>query len=380
MNIFIDAQPLLGAVSGISNYIRNLYDNLLNYNDNELILFFNRISKNVTLDKLPIKIRDNTQYYNSRYPYKIIRRMTTPNFLYNIPFDFFCEKESTIFHGTNFTHIPSTNKKTVITIHDLAYMIYPETTNEKIYRHHSNWVPYSAQQATKIIAVSSHTKNDIMNLLHVPEEKIEVIYLAAEARFRPIDKDAVHRVLNKYQLPDQYLLFVGTLEPRKNLICLLESFLLLNKNCNFPHKLVIVGAKGWKYNPIFEWVKNNGLEKKVIFTGFVEDEDLPAIYNGADVFLMPSLYEGFGLPILEAMQCGTPVIGSNNSSICEIIDTNGILLPHDDYEQWATNICTLLSNEEQKNGYKKLSLQRATNFSWKKTAHETKTLYEKMLN
>lgn len=379
MPIFLDGQPLLGQRSGVSNYVRNLYKELLNLNL-DIDLFFNRIAKNIHLDDLTLQIEQQPTIINTRYPYKVIRRLLKPGILYNYPFDWINKSSASIFHGTNFTHIPVSSKKTVITIHDLAYMIYPETTSEKIYRHHTKWVPYSAKLASKIIAVSQHTKNDIIQLLGVPEDKIEVVYLAADQLYRPLSKNQVQAALNKYNLPSDYLLFVGTLEPRKNLMGLLKAFhhLIMNYRCD--HKLVIVGAKGWKYSPLFDFIQQNQLESKVIFTGFIEDEDLAAIYNGATLLTMPSIYEGFGIPILEAMNCGIPVIASDVSAIPEIVDKYGILLPPNEHELWAEKIYELINDESKINLYKHLSLERASHFSWQKTAFETKMVYDKILN
>jgi glycosyltransferase involved in cell wall biosynthesis len=258
-------------------------------------------------------------------------------------------------------------------------MRYPETTSEKIYRHHSRWVPYSAAKADRIIAVSNQTKNDIVELLGIPDYKIDVVYSAADERFQPLEPSLYQPILSKYNLPDQFILFVGTIEPRKNLIGLLKAYLHYKLNSDHPQKLVIVGAKGWKYSPIFAWIEQHQLHIDVIFTGFIEDDDLVSIYNGASVFVMPSIYEGFGIPILEAMGCGKPVIGSNVSSIPEVIGNSGILVPPDDYERLAQEIYEITSKEEKQTYYSRLSLERARHFDWKKTAAETKKVYDKIL-
>lgn len=380
MRVFIDAQPLLGVRSGIGNYVRFLCNHLMMLDGIDLTLFFNRILKNIRSGELPFDSVGNSHFvYNSRYPYKVIRRLCKPNPLYAFPFDLLSKQKSLIFHGTNFTLTPSMNGKSVITIHDLAYMIYPETTSERIYRHHTRWVPYSAQKAERIIAISEHTKNDIIRLLNIPETKIDIIPLAADPSFRPLPADIVERTLRKLSLPQQYILFVGTLEPRKNLLGLFKTYELLLRNIDRPLKLVVVGAKGWKFSPLFDFIESRNLEQHVIFAGYIDDEDLPAVYNGASVYVMPSVYEGFGLPILEAMQCGIPVIGSNVSSIPEIIDRYGILVPPDDYEQWAERIHSLTSDEQLHRQYRQLSLERATHYSWEKTAIATKKVYEKVL-
>jgi glycosyltransferase involved in cell wall biosynthesis len=343
-------------------------------------LAFNRLFKKIDRSDLPVPLSDESAVANQIYPYKVIRRLLRPNPLYLYPYDLFYKNKADIFHGTNFTHIPVTKGKTVITIHDLAYMRYPETTSERIYKHHSRWVPYSARKCHRIIADSEQTKRDIVDLLQIPESKIDVIYLAADEKMKPVPETDVKPILQKYHLPERYLLFVGTLEPRKNLIGLLKAYRIMKQNCDYTEKLVIIGAKGWKYDPVFDWVERHNMQNDVIFTGFIEDQDLVAIYNGATVFVMPSLYEGFGLPILEAMNCGIPVIGSNVSSIPEVIGDAGILVAPDDHEAWAVHMHRLLVDESLRRTYSMKSLERSKRFSWQKTAYETKLVYDKMMN
>ncbi|MEF3304496.1 glycosyltransferase family 4 protein [Paenibacillus sp. GYB003] len=378
MNIFLDAQPLLGSKSGVARYIDCLYSELSTHHNSNVYLAFNRIIKGINLTD--ITDRKPGRIINQRYPYKVIRRLLNPNFLYDFPYDFFKFKKADIFHGTNFTHNATRKGKSIITIHDLAFLRFPETTSEKIYKHHSKWVPYSARKCDHIIAVSEQTKNDIVELLRVPEYKISTIYSAADTRFFKLPEPQYFPVIQHYQLPERYILFVGTVEPRKNLLGLLKSYLIFRKNSALSDKLVIVGAKGWKYSPIFDFIKENNLESEVIFTGYIEDEHLPAIYNGATLFVMPSIYEGFGIPILEAMGCGVPVIGSNVSSIPEVIDSFGVMVSPTDYEGWAAEIHRFLSDESLRNKYSKLSLERASHFSWKRTAEATKQVYIDVLN
>jgi glycosyltransferase involved in cell wall biosynthesis len=285
-----------------------------------------------------------------------------------------------IFHGTNFIYNKITHGKSIVNIHDLAFLKFPETTSERIYKHHSRWVPYSARRADHIIAISEQTKNDIVEILDVPDSKVTVIPLAADEQFVPLSETEYRPVLKKYLLHDPYILFVGTLEPRKNLLGLLKSYILLKKNNELIHKLVIVGAKGWKYTPMFDFVTEHGLEEDVIFLGFVSDEDLPYIYNGATIFVMPSLYEGFGMPIVEAMRCGIPVIGSDVSSIPEIIDCYGKLVSPTDYEGWAVQMYGLIHNSNEHKHYSNLALERSSKYSWQQTAADTKLLYNKVLN
>ncbi|MEF3313265.1 glycosyltransferase family 1 protein [Paenibacillus sp. GYB004] len=374
--MFLDAQPLLGPKSGVFRYTYCLYD-MLKSSHLKVFPAFNSHLQRISKEHLPFTF-SQANIINQFYPYRIIKKIMRPNVLYNFPYDMFTKEKADIFHGTNFVHTPTIRGKSIVTIHDLAFMLFPETTNKHIYNHHMKWVPYSVEKCDHIIAISQQTKNDIVSLLNVPESKIDVIPLAGGNSFKPLDKSEYKIILNKYHLPDQYILFVGTLEPRKNLLGLLKAFLLLKKNSNCFGKLVIVGAQGWKYSAIYDWVQQHSLENDVIFLGFVDDEDLVHLYNGATVFVLPSIYEGFGIPLLEAMQCGTPVIGSDVSSIPEVIGDAGELVPPFDYEGWAEKLHLFLTNSSLRKHYSRLALKRSRDFSWNKVAHETIAVYEKI--
>lgn len=381
MNILLDGQPLLGTRSGIGRYVASLFQHYQSIEELSVHLAFNRIIKRLVPPELLLDNITQTDIVNQRYPYKVIRRLLKPNIFYEMPYNIFRSGiKADIFHGTNFTHNRILKGKSIITIHDLAFLKFPETTSNKIYKHHSTWVPYSARKCDHIIADSEQTKDDIVELLEIPEYKITSIPLAADDQFCALPESQYLPIVNEYNLPDRYILFVGTLEPRKNLLGLLKSYLLFRKNSACSDKLVIVGAKGWKYTPIFDFITENNLESEVLFLGYVDDEHLPALYNGATIFVMPSIYEGFGIPILEAMGCGVPVIGSNVSSIPEVIGDYGVQVAPTDYEGWAQNIHNFMSDESFRNRYSRLSLERSTHFSWKRTAEATKQVYQDVLN
>lgn len=372
MNVFIDGQPLLGPPTGIHRYVQSLYECLVYSQKIDIYLSFNRMVRKIELHEYLINSQEHI--LNTRYPYKVIRRLFKPNPLYHLPIDLFTKTKADIYHGTNFTFLPVFKGKKIITIHDLAYMRYPETTSERIYAHHSKWVPYCAKHCDHIIADSNQTKNDIIDLLNISEDKISVVYLAADEHFRPLKGSK-----KKNLLAFPYFLFVGTLEPRKNLLTLLKAYQLYKKNSDSSNKLVLVGVKGWKYSPIFEWIKENKLEDDIIVTGFITDEELVSMYNEATALVMPSIYEGFGLPVVEAMQCGTPIIGSNCTSIAEIVDRYGILIDPYDIEGWAMAMDSLSRSQYERSRLAALSLERASNFSWKETANQTQHIYERLL-
>ncbi|MDI6784944.1 MAG: glycosyltransferase family 1 protein, partial [bacterium] len=234
-----------------------------------------------------------------------------------------------IFHGIDYGSAPLFLQQTklIVTIHDLAVFRFPQMFTGKQQTIVKSFVTRAVKKAAKIIADSENTKADLCYFLNLDPENIEVIYLACDSNFAPVAKNQVEIVKRKYALADEYMLTVGTIEPRKNLLTLLQAYSLLRKEgaCSGV-KLVIVGQKGWLYTNIKQVIYEHRIEDDVIFLGFIEDTDLPAIYTGARFFVYPSLYEGFGLPTLEAMSCGTPVITSNSSSLPEVVGNAGILV------------------------------------------------------
>jgi glycosyltransferase involved in cell wall biosynthesis len=270
----------------------------------------------------------------------------------------------------------------VMTVFDLTPLLTPEYHVEGA--EHLDWFNEAfamASQMDALIASSQSTKRDIINTLGIPEEKVAVTPLAAHAQYQPLeDPEEVRRLLAKYHLAGQpYLLHVGTLEPRKNVCRLIEAFhsLLLGGSAA-DHQLVLVGEKGWHWEAIFDTIQSLGLDAKVRWLNYVPFEDLPALYRGADVFVYPSLFEGFGLPPLEAMSCGTPVITSAVTSMPEVVGDAGVLVDPTRVEELAAAMHHLLSDRELRAAYREKSLARARQFSWERTARLTLEVYEQV--
>ena len=266
----------------------------------------------------------------------------------------------------------------VVTIHDVIPYLYPQTSTRLdrwIYRY---WLPWAVQHVDVIITVSQQSRKDILHFLPVSPDKVMVIPEAADSRFRPLPDDVVASVLQRYDIPKPYILYVGSLAPRKNLPRLLRAYARV-REWHPAWRLVIVGARKWKTTPIFATVQQLELEPYVHFTGYVADEDLPALYNGADLFVFPSLYEGFGLPVLEAMACGTPVITSNTSSLPEVAGDAALLVDPHDVEAIAAAMHRVLTDPDLARKLRKKGLARASQFTWERTARETIAVYEKVL-
>ena len=281
-----------------------------------------------------------------------------------------------IFHSPDFVLPPVRHARTLLTVHDLSFMRHPECADANLRAYLNKVVPRSVHRADLVLADSQNTKDDLVELLGVAPDRIEVIYPGVEERFRPIEDQALlGKVRRRYNLPPRFVLGLGTLEPRKNFPCLIKAYSSLVTR--YPSlQLVIAGGKGWLYQEIFATVERLGLEAQVIFPGFVADGDLPALYNLADLFVFPSLYEGFGLPPLEAMACGTPVITSNASSLPEVVGQAGLMVEATDVEALAEAMKRVLEDDALREGMIAKGLEQAREFTWEGAAAKLLSLYQ----
>lgn len=291
------------------------------------------------------------------------------------------EKNIEILHCPAHVSPLVSSKKIILTIHDLAFKLLPKTFKlpNRIYL--NNIVPVSIKKADKIIAVSKNTKKDIIEQYNIPSDKITVIYNGINNDYKVIDKsDIINKIKKKYNLSNEFILYLGTLEPRKNITNLIKAYSLYKSKLNNEIKLVIAGGKGWLYEDVFSLVEEKQLEEDVVFTGYVDEEDIVPLYNAATLFVYPSLYEGFGLPPLEAMACGTPVITSNVSSLPEVVGDAAITVDPHNINKLSQAINRILDNENLQNEMIQKGIERSKKFTWEKTARETIKIYEKVLN
>ena len=262
----------------------------------------------------------------------------------------------------------------VLTVHDLIGMLFPHNLPPVARLYWGRWLPMTIRRANHIIADSDHTRNDLIRLLGLPAERISVVHLGVDRTFRPLQRPALAALRHKYDLAEPCLLYVGTLDPRKGLDTLITAFGLLA--ARIPHHLVIAGQKGWYVDALFRQVEALGVGRRVHFTGYVADDDLPTLYNLADLFVFPSRYEGFGLPVLEAMACGTPVVCSNASSLPEVAGEAALLVPSDDAPALAAAVESVLGQPTLADQMRAQGLARAKRFSWEETARRTARVYE----
>lgn len=267
------------------------------------------------------------------------------------------------------------NIKIVTTVHDLAFMIFPNhfTTKDKfLLKLHTK---RAVEMSDKIIVPSKATKNDIIKFYNIKEDKIKVVYHGVNNDFK------LH--ISKFETDNPYLLFVGQIQPRKNIIRLIEAFEIIKnrRDKSLPClKLAIIGGKGWMSGKILERAKKSKFAKDIALRGKISDDDLAKVYQNASIFILPSLYEGFGLPVLEAMSYGIPCIVSNNSSLVEIVDDHALLVDAYSSDDIAHKIGMLLNNEFLRKDFSERSLKNIKRFSWEKSAKQTLEVFENVIS
>ncbi|MGE5138234.1 MAG: glycosyltransferase family 4 protein [Rudaea sp.] len=287
---------------------------------------------------------------------------------------------SDIFHATDHLLPPRRRGRSVFTIHDLIFRFFPEYHLPLNRWYLSLMLPRFMRDADAIIAVSENTRRDVARLMGIPDDKISVIYEGVNPAFRPVESaEALAAVRQRYRLPPRYILYLGTIEPRKNLLMLLDAYQALLARADSAPDLVIAGRKGWLYQPVFDKVRALGLGERIHFTDWVAGEDAPVLQTAAELFVFPSLYEGFGLPPLEAMACGTPVVCSNASSLPEVVGDAGLLVDPRDTAGWTEALARGLCDEELRATLRGRGLEQAARFTWDRAARETLQVYRRVM-
>ncbi len=329
--------------------------------------------KDSPLGHMP-KEKDENWHYRIVGPRKLWTQFGLPLDLYTHkprPNVFF----SPTHYAPRFSPIP-----TAISIMDLSYIHYPYLFRQSDLYQLRNWTAYSARQATKIFTISNASKDDIIKVYDVPSHKVVVTYPGIKFKTKMSKlKTTVQnsKVLKKYGVSGDYILFVGTLQPRKNITRLIEAFAKIHHQ-NKSLQLVVVGKKGWLYEEILEAPKQYHIEAQVKFLEFVPDEDLSVLYQQAICFVLPSLYEGFGLPVLEAMSHGCPVITSSTSSLPEAGGEAALYVDPTDVDDIASKMSLLIKDEKLKKELREKGYKQVKKFSWEKTARETLTVLEQV--
>ncbi len=285
-----------------------------------------------------------------------------------------------LLHSPDFIAPMRGGKRHVITVHDLSFIHYPEYITAESRHYYNGQIAASLRRADHVLADSEATKRDLMDILAVPADKITVHMLGVDERFKPLDKACTKPVLRSLGLPDSYFLFVGTLEPRKNLVGLAQAYRELKLDYPDAPKLVIVGRPGWHYEQLMTDLGAVGVNQDIIIKEDVADAQLPALYNEALALLTPSFYEGFGLTALEAMACGTTPIVSRVASLPEIVGDVGMLIDPQDIGSIAEALARVLTDSQWRRRQEQAALRRAAAFRWSETARIALDCYDRALS
>lgn len=368
MKIGIDVSQIVYG-TGVSFYTSSLVENLLKIDKtNEYRLLAGTLRQSDFFKNYFTSLEDfkNAKGKIALFPPSLADLFS--NRLHLLPVESFLGKID-VFHSSDWSQ-PPTKAARITTIHDFGFLKFPATAHPKIKSVMARRLKWVKKEADMIIAISESTKKDIMEILNIPEQKIKVVYEAAPDDVIQIkDQKKINQIKDKYKLDGDFLLSVATLEPRKNLKRIILAFQKIKKD--FPSmKLVIAGKSGWDQG-LNEIIRQK--QSDIVFTGYINRDDLLALYSSTSCFVFPSLYEGFGLPILEAMKCGAPVVTSNVSSMPEVTGQAGVLVDPLSVEKIAQGIKKAIGDKESlmQKGFK-----QADSFSWEKTAKETLKVYK----
>jgi len=373
MKICLDISPAISHPAGIGRYVFELCNSLLQIDQQNKYIVFHNQRKNTALqapfDKLDkISVSMHSKLWRSLVLFSQLSNHSQDKIF----------RDTALFHATDHLLPNITNAKSIFTLHDITYILFPgsHTFFNKLFL--KAMIPTFLRKSDAIITPSEITKKDAINFYAINPDKIYVIPHGVSPNFHRIAPVIIHEITRKYHLPDRYLLYVGTIEPRKNLSLIFKALKSI-KASGFKTKLVLVGKLGWYYRQVFPHILELDLEKDISILGYVPEEDLPAIYSGADVFVYPTHYEGFGLPVLEAMACSIPVVCSNIPSLREVADKAVLMINPLDPEELTEAIIYLLSNSELKTDLQEKGLERSKQFTWQNCAYKTLQVYQSVM-
>ncbi len=377
--IGIDVTSAIVQGGGIGRYTRELVRALVQEDSTYYFHLFSAKPPDIVPVANPLPDGERVAYHpaplTERWLYRLWYRLKLP-----LPVQWVTGPLD-LFHSPDFVLPPvSGGIPTLLTVHDLSFAHYPQVFPEPLVRYLNTVVPWSVGRATHILADSQATQDDLTTLWQVAPEKVTVLYSGVDGRFRPVESGLeITAVRRQYELGDApYILTVGTVQPRKNYQMLIRAFAPLAGR--FSHNLVIAGGQGWLYEEMMAEVARQGLDGRVRFIGFVDDDHLPALYSGATLYVFPSLYEGFGLPILEAMGCGVPVLTSNASSLPEVAGEAAVQLAPQDEAAWTDAMAQLLGNAGRRAEMVAAGFRQVQQFSWRKAAQQLLAIYDALLS
>lgn len=371
--IYVDISAAVHSRAGLGRYAESLAQSLVDIAPDRFTLFYNRGREG----SVPERLR-SVPGKSVGLGYKPWRMLLYLANLSRLSFEPLLPNIE-LFHSTEHILMPVRNVPTVLTVHDLIFKLYPDYHKRLNYWYLNQAMPLFCKRATSIIAVSEATKRDIVEYFGIDATKIHVVHESAAENFIPASEVEVDRVRRKYELPDHFLLHLSTVEPRKNLDRLVDALLILREE--FPDlTLVLVGGWGWLCDEFFQRIESDQLSGIVRALGWVSDEDLPAVIGAATLAVQPSLYEGFGLPLLEHMACGQVVAASDRSSHPEVGGDATAYFDPEEVEQMVHTIRRLLQNQDEYQQRRELGFVQASKFSWHKSAVETIKVYDQLID
>ena len=355
--------------SGIGNYTENIIKGIIDQNkckDLNFSVVANLFFTNKKIFIAGIKSTDYSYLFTRFIPGKVWNLLLKKKLM--PPIEMLHLKRPDLILNFDFTAVPTLNNTRVITvIHDLAFLKYPMFVEAKNLKRLKIFVPKAIEKSQIIVAISKATKQDLIKAYGIRPDRIEVVYCAVDRMvYKPTEITRV--VKSRYNLPEKYMLYLGNIEPRKNILGIISAYEKLPKKITQRYKLVLAGGKGWNDIAIKDKINNSPLRKDIILTGYVEQKDIPAVYSAATVFLFPSFYEGFGLPIIESMACGTPVITADNSSLREVGGDAALYVRTGDDEQLSKKITELVEDKKLRDYLATKGQERANLFSWEKSS------------
>ena len=374
--IAIDYTPAYEQGAGIGRYVRELVSALTQQDQQTAYrLFVAGASSTQDLPTFPA----NYQWQTTRLSPKWLARLW-----HRLHFPLHIERfigDVDLYHATDFV-LPPTHKstKTILTVHDLSFVRVPETASPSLRQYLNQVVPKSVEKATHILADSQATKDDLIELYGTPESKITVLLSGVQDNYQPIvDRQKLTNIREKYSIPNHpYLFSVGTVQPRKNYSRIIQALAQLRQH-GYDLSLIIAGGKGWLEDEMYQTIKQTQMSEYVHLIGFVDDADLPALYTSAEVTIFPSLYEGFGFPVLESMACGTPVVTSNVSSLPEVGGDVALLVNPTKVDEITQAIQKILDDPDHYQNLSQRGLEHIKKFSWANSAKQLKQIYDTVL-
>lgn len=376
MRIGIDYTPAYEQGGGIGRLTRDLLTALSRL-DNETA--YKLFVSGATSEKMPPALATNFQWKPTSLSPKWLARIWHRTRL-PLPVEVFTGQID-LFHATDFTLPPTLPKtKTIVTVHDLSFVRVPNTASPSLKAYLDTVVPRSVRNATHVIADSQATKDDLIDLYGIDRNKITVLLSGIDSRFLFVDSvDSYMTMRNKYKLSNRpYIFTIGTIQPRKNYSRLIQALKIL-RDTGYDLQLVIAGGKGWLEDEMYKTLAETKLEDYVKLIGFADDEDVAELYSGAECVAFPSLYEGFGFPVLESMACGTAVVTSNVSSLPEVAGNAALMVDPYNVEAIADAIQRIIDDNSLKQTLIERGFEQAKKFTWENSARNLQTIYQTVL-